>query len=60
MSTPSATVVTPSGDAAHATAMKGGAVALSVGDAGSDKSGVHVGFGGGDEKEVNHAVSACN
>ena len=29
MSTPSATVVTPSGDAAHATAMKGGAVALS-------------------------------
>ena len=29
MSTPSATVVTPSGDAAQATAMKGGAVALS-------------------------------
>ena len=29
MSTPSATVVTPSGETAQATAMKGGAVALS-------------------------------
>lgn len=29
MSTPAATVVTPSGETAHATAMKGGAVALS-------------------------------